>query len=180
VLVAIAGPRSDPTVLVRRRVALVPYGEEGAVYHAAEEMQLADAARLVERASADACARAEQALDALAADIGADARLGAAGIVESNSALPSSLETILRSHALIHTAEGVLYRRAIDAAARRRELAVVGVPSKQLAARAALQVGVRADALAAWVIERGRAVGRPWGRDEKDALLVACIALGSR
>jgi hypothetical protein len=39
---------------------------------------------------------------------------------------------------------------------------------------------VKAAALPQWLTERGRAVGRPWGRDEKEALLVACIALAAR
>jgi hypothetical protein len=180
VLVAILGPASDPSVAIRRRVALVPYGEDGAAYHAAEEMALADAEVLVNRASAQAVTKAADAFDALATDLGTDAPLEAVGIVESNSSLPSSLEVILRSHALIHSAEGALFRRALETAASGRKLTVLGVPSKQLHARTALRLGLRADALSSWLAERGRAVGRPWGRDEKEALLVACLALSAR
>jgi hypothetical protein len=123
---------------------------------------------------------ADDAFDALGRDLETNARLEAAGIVEANSVLPSSLEAILRSHASIHTAEGVLFRKAIDTAARGKKLTVVGVPSKQLHARAAAQIGVKAEALPDWLTELGRAVGRPWGRDEKEALLVACVALSAR
>ncbi len=180
VLVAIVGRASDPTVVLRRRVALVPYGDEGAVYHAAREMALPDAAAAIERASKEAIAKALQVIDALAGDMAEETRLEAVGIVEANSVLPSSLEAILRSHALIHTAEGALFRRAIETAARDRKLAVIGVRSKELHARAAATLGMQEQVLPSWLAERGRDVGRPWGRDEKEALLVACVAFGAR
>jgi hypothetical protein len=180
VLVVVAGPAKSPTVVARRRVELAENEEARFVYHRAEEMALADAAKLVDRRSAEALAKAIDAFESLAVDAGKASALAAVGIIETSSVLPSSLEAILRSHASIHTAEGVLYRRALAEAARKKQLAVVGVPSKQLHARAAAAIGVKAEALPAWLAELGRAVGRPWGRDEKDAVLVACVARAAR
>jgi hypothetical protein len=161
-------------------VELVADRDEAAVYHAAAELPLAEAAKLVERASAGAIARARGAFDAFDADFGTQSRLSAAGIVEANGAPLPSLAAILRSHALIHSAEAVLFRSAIAAAGRERNIIVVGARSKELQTRAATAIGVEVEDVAAWVVERGRAVGRPWGRDEKDALLVACVALTAR
>jgi len=179
-LVVVSGPVKAPSIVARRRVELAEDDEARFVYHRAAEMALADAVTLVDRRAREALAKATLALDAIVADLGQRLPLTAVGIVESTSALPSSLEAILRSHASIHTAEGVLYRRALGDAARAKKLAVVGVSSKLLQAKAAAAIGVGADALPDWLAERGRAAGRPWGRDQKDALLVACVALAAR
>jgi hypothetical protein len=179
VLVVIAGPPAEPSIVARHRIELAD--EKGRfVYHRAGEMALADAANFIDRATNEALSKAAAAFDALAAGAGKPSPLAAVGIIESNTVLPSSLEAILRSHASIHTAEGALYRRALHAAARRHELAAIGVPSKELHARAAAAIGVKAEALPAWLAELGRAAGRPWGRDEKDAVLVACVARAAR
>jgi hypothetical protein len=178
VVVAVSGPAKAPSIVARHRVELAENQEARFVYHRARELPLAEAETLVDRRSREALVKASAAFDAIAADLGTS--LASVGIIASNSALPSSLRAILESHASIHTAEGVLFRRAIEEAARRRKLAVLGVPSKQLHARAAAAIGVDADDLPEWLAERGRAAGRPWGRDQKDALLVACVALAAR
>ena len=180
VLVVVAGPAKAPSIVARRRVELAEDEQARFVYHRAEEMALAEAAKLVDRRSREALAKATTAFEAVANDVGKEAPLAALGIIESNRVLPSSLEAILRSHASIHTAEGALYRGALEEAARKKKLAVVRVSSKQLPTRAAAAIGVKAEALPAWLAELGRAAGRPWGRDEKDALLVACVALAAR
>jgi hypothetical protein len=180
VLVAVSGPVKAPSIVARHRVELAENDEARFVYHRAAEMARTDAATLVDRRSREALAKASSALDAIVADLGKKAPLRAIGIIESNRPVPSSLEAILASHASIHTAEGALYRNALGEASHERKLAVVGVSSKSLQAKASAAIGIDADALPDWLAELGRAAGRPWGRDHKDALLVACVALAAR
>jgi hypothetical protein len=149
-------------LLDRRRIELVPGGFEVAgVYHAAAELPLAKAKRLV----ADVRATAERnAGDSVRAILSAlrerRANVGACGIVGAAKELPD-LAAILRSHALIHTAEGELYRAALARGAQAQGLELVFVPARNL------------DADVAWVRAMGRAVGPPWGKDQKLAAVAA-------
>jgi hypothetical protein len=88
-------------------------------------------------------------------------------LLGSGRPLPE-LAAILASHALIHTAEGELFRDALVWAARECGLPVTGVREKGLNA-AALK---RLDAL-------GKALGPPWTQDQKYATLAALMASGS-
>src|SRR5690242_9816854 len=67
--VAIVGRAESPSIVVRRRVELCARREDKGVYHRAEEAPLVEATRLVERASSDARARADGALDDLAQSV---------------------------------------------------------------------------------------------------------------
>jgi hypothetical protein len=104
-------------------------------------------------------------------------RAEAVGVVVGKSVLPSSLDAILRSHLLIHSAEGDLFRRVILEAAQDLKLRSLAVSSKDLGAAASGALGVTAQRLPQWLTDFGKTVGRPWARDEKDAFLVACLAL---
>jgi hypothetical protein len=59
-------------------------------------------------------------------------------------------------------------------------LDVVGVREKELTDRGSSVLGLDPDELRARVVELGRAVGAPWAKDQKDAALVAWIALAAR
>jgi hypothetical protein len=97
-------------------------------------------------------------------------------LLASGRALPS-LEKILASHALIHTADGELFREALDRASAQCELQVIRLRERELLARAAEALRVRADVLLRRVTELGRPLGSPWSRDEKFAALAAWLAL---
>ena len=113
------GPRRSSA---RRRVELAEDEQARFVYHRAEEMALAEAAKLVDRRLREALAKATTAFEAVANDAGKESPLAAVGIIEEIVS-PSSLEAILRLHASIHTAEGALYRGALEEAARKKKLA---------------------------------------------------------
>jgi len=80
-------------------------------------------------------------------------------------AIPDSVEDVLRSHAWMHAAEGVLYREAVLAAARQCGWTAYAVDVSMLPA---------ADQILATL---GRAAGRPWRRAEKDAARAALTLL---
>lgn len=163
---AVAVGSRGPRLLDRRRIEMVEKGSAG-VYHAVEGLPLDEAARQVDAIRARAGRRAEEAL---AAWIESLQKLGGApqgcAIVGPRRPKPADLEAILRSHALVHAAEGELYRAALAAAAQARGLAVTRVPAQEL------------DLSAALVRELGREAGAPWGRDQKLAALAALRLAG--
>ena len=88
-----------------------------------------------------------------------------------------ALAEILASHALIHAAEGEMFRDAVREASRRCGLALTGVRERELADSAARTLRQPAGDLTARVAGWGRALGPPWRQDEKLAALVAWLAL---
>jgi hypothetical protein len=178
--VALAGSPRSPEVVDRRRITLVEPGSPGGVqpYHAARTMDLAKAEEFI---STVIVAIDHSAL--LAARVFAEAISGgghsvtSCGIVlASGRALPS-LESTLRSHAMVHTAEGELYRSAIAKAAESLNWRCVRVPERDLYKFAAKQLHIPEPKLKTRITEMGRSQGSPWSADEKCATLVAWLAL---
>jgi hypothetical protein len=87
------------------------------------------------------------------------------------------LREILASHALIHAAEGALFRDVLRQASGRLGLRLVEVAERELEDRAARSLGRPATAIRARLAEWGKALGPPWTQDEKRAALVAWVAL---
>ena len=91
-----------------------------------------------------------------------------------------SVEEILAVHFRMHKAEGVLFREALAGAAEACRLTLVAIPEKLLAKHAERVLGTPASGLAKKLATLGKAVGPPWGRDQKDAALAALVALQGR
>jgi len=174
-LVAIAGPVTSPTIVTRERVVLVEGGfERAGVYHASLEVELPAARALVERIATEARQSARRALASL---IEAQREVVACGVVAAKGRPPPpDLEAILRSHALVHAAEGELYRDALVRAAGSLDLTVVAAPIAELEAAVAGALP-RTTSVAQVIAELGRAAGRPWAQDHKEAALAALAAL---
>ncbi len=174
--VVVGGAPSPPKVLDRFRVTLAEPAA-AAVYHAARELELSAAEKLV--AAARQTAR-DQALAAVRAAIAraraAQFHLTTSGMVLGNARLPSSLAAVLRSHPLVHAAEGELYRRALLEASEACHLRVTGVAGRELEQEGA-RLGLSAAELRRSLSDAGRAVGRPWTQDQKQAMLLAWLAL---
>src|SRR5689334_13281432 len=108
--VLLAGPVDEPQVLARARVAMAPeegFDETRFVYHRSRELPLLEAARAVRATTKIAHQHARVAVARLIAAAGAHRIVGSA-IGLASRALPA-LEEILRSHALVHAAEGELF-----------------------------------------------------------------------
>ena len=98
-----------------------------------------------------------------------------------NSGRPlSALEKILASHALIHTADGELFREALLHASARCGLRDFRIKEKELVVRAAQVLRFKGDSLMRRVAQLGRDFGAPWSQDEKFATLAAWLTLSSR
>jgi hypothetical protein len=160
--VVIAEFRGELSVVAKERIVMIEGFDQAAVYHRAHEGNLAaDQARpIIEAAFAEALARAEREIARLITD---PAR---AGILTGSARPLPPLEAIIRSHPLVHAAEGEMYREVLSRACKSLGLRAVRVPAKELPKMPA--------ALAA----AGVASGRPWAAEQRDCALAAWVALG--
>jgi uncharacterized protein YifE (UPF0438 family) len=87
------------------------------------------------------------------------------------------LEKILASHALIHTADGELFREALLHASARCGLRDFTIKERELLERAGQALRLKSTVLMDRVTELGRSFGAPWSQDEKFATIAAWLAL---
>ena len=162
-LAVVGGTLCAPLILERRRVTLVPSKDDEFTqpYHVAAKVG-GRARELIERAENEAQRLATAGLRGLARDVEPYA-LVACAILASKARIPSDLESILQSHALIHAAEGNLFRDALARAARTCGLDVATFVEKDIEER---------------LSDVNAVPGPPWSRDEKLASLAGLLALG--
>jgi hypothetical protein len=181
-VVAVAHRPGKIEVLLRRRLELLP--ADGSiprfVYHSAAEMEAADSAALVKRATAEARKTARAAVKEIVEMLrGMDVSLQAAGISTGSTKVPAELARILASHPLIHSAEGVLFQQAVAGACEHCELAILTVREREALTRAAEACGSTADRFRESLDGLRKTVGPPWGVDQKTATAAALLALHS-
>jgi len=178
--VALAGPADAPTVITRRRIEMVDRGRPGPAqpYHASVGLDIREAQRIVGDCAARAAALATTGLRAMVEDLRALGHevTGCGLLLASGRPLPA-LESILASHALIHTAEGELFREALRAACRACGLRVAGVKERDLFTLAAVDLGITTQRIEEHVTAMGKAMGPPWRQDEKFAAVAAWMAM---
>ena len=179
-LVAVTGPLKSFTVIDRKHITLADPAIKGSVqpYHAAERMPFADAERLIQRCIDSsrnlAYLELRKALDDLHRK---KYRVTACALLLASGRPLPDLAATFASHALIHTAEGELFRDAVAHAAVRCELPVLKLKERELLDHAATRFHIAAADLQRRLTEIGRALGAPWRQDEKYAALVAALAL---
>jgi len=168
-VVAAGGTVDAPHVLERRRIVIADPDMPGSrqPYHAATELPLTLATDLVRKAIESSRALALEAIDATWRTLRSRGHevAGCAVLTGSGKPLPE-LEKILASHALIHTAEGALFREALLWAARECGLRAACVSEKGLDSEALRRLGTL-----------GKAIGPPWTQDQKYAALAALVTL---
>jgi hypothetical protein len=177
VVAAVCGPLTAPTLLHRGRIDIAPGDESGDVFHVAAELPAGKAQGHIDKCLKASRSAARSALTAALRTIGNKTKFVAAGVVANNARLPESLEAILASHKMVHSAEGDFYRRAILEASKGLDLNTTSVRSKELSEATSMALSIDPGALPDRLTAIGRAVGRPWSRDEKDAYCIACVAL---
>jgi hypothetical protein len=177
VMAAVSGPLTSPTLLHRGRIDIAPGTESGHVFHVAAELPAGSAQGHIEKCLKFSKGAARSALSATLRSLAGRAKVVAACVVTNNARLPESLDSILASHMLIHSAEGDLFRRAILEASKALDLKTVVLRAKDLSDAATEALSLKPGSLPDHLIATGRAVGRPWSRDEKDAYCAACVAL---
>jgi hypothetical protein len=182
--VVLAGPVATPLMIDRRRLILAgPDDHVGKQpFHAAEGLPLPQATRLLDRCVADSRKRARQELARVAADLEtAGFRIVSGGLCGKEARPLGPLATILASHALIHAAEGEMFRDVLRAAMSDRKVGCADVPEREAETRCAGAVGLPAAGVRDHLAALGRAAGPPWTKDQKLAALIAwtCLARAS-
>jgi hypothetical protein len=177
-VVCVGGPA--PIVIERSRMLLTSAPLPREPYHDAKRRGSEDAEKIVAGAAEDARALAADAITALAASATSRGyRLVASGVVLGGGRPGVTLAQALSTHAAMHGAEGWLFREALIGASEKCGLRSVGVPQRELPARAAAALGTSESSISALVQQLGRDNGPPWGRDQKLATMAALVALRS-
>jgi hypothetical protein len=177
-VVVLAGSASAPEVVLKRRVQMAADFGEAAAYHASQELSVAKAEALIGSAEAKFERSAHAAIGELIEELRLSDREAFASAIVGGQGKPlPSLESILRSHALVHAAEGELFRRVIAQACAAHRLQTLFVPAKELSSRAAKALGLSATQLALRLAQLGKTSGRPWAQDQKESALAAWTCL---
>jgi hypothetical protein len=152
VMVAVCGPATNPTVVLRKRLELID-----------AEMQIDAAAAFLERCAGASNWLARAAFAEALADLaGRGYAPAGCGLLLSAGRPTKDLAAILASHPAIHTAEGEFYRNVLRLAAESYSLKVSGFSERDLSQD---QDRLRRAS------ELGKTVGPPWRQDEKLATL---------
>lgn len=107
-------------------------------------------------------------------------RLTRCGLVLTSGRPLPDLPDILASHALIHTADGELFREALLHASARCGLLSKTAKERELLNEASRVLRLTPSALTRRIADLGRPLGAPWSQDEKLASLIAWLALASK
>jgi hypothetical protein len=175
IVVAVGGPIDAPEILGKVRVDVAFSFDEGAVFHVGQGLPVEKARVFVRDAESRFIERARAELAAFTARLGAKV-VGAGMVAAAAKPLPP-LEAILRSHPLVHAAEGELYRRIFSEAGAAFGFRPTRVSPDALTKIAATASGLTPTKLATRLAAMGKASGKPWAADQKQAALAAWIAL---
>lgn len=169
-----------PVVLCRKRMQLVETFSYTfrQPYHTAAKMPPEDAREFIAGVRSQAEKMSCVSLREVQAEMQqAGLRLAAGALLMASGRTLPPLEAILGSHALIHTADGELFREALAEACIRCDVELSRIKDKDLVVEAARSLGVTEAALLKKVTELGRGFGSPWSQDEKFATLAAWLVL---
>jgi hypothetical protein len=178
--VAVCWPAAAPVVVDRRKIQLVKTFSYTfrQPYHTAEKMPRPDGAKFIREVQSGARRLGLSSLRSLQTDLAeGDFKLVCSALLLASGRPLPALEQILASHALIHTADGELFRDSLRAACARCHLPLQGIREKELFATASKGLGMQEGVLKRRVTELGKALGPPWSQDEKFAALAAWLTL---
>jgi hypothetical protein len=178
--VAVCVEKGAPVVLAKKRVHLVDTFtyEFRQPYHTAKKMLLGQAREFIARMQAEARRLAYGAIRELGSRVQEQGvKLTRCGLLLASGRPLPPLERILVSHALIHTADGELFREALLHASARCGLREFTIKDKELVVRTGQVLRAKPKELMRRVTELGRDFGAPWSQDEKFATLAAWLAL---
>jgi hypothetical protein len=182
-LVAVSVSKGAPSVLARQRIHLVETFTYRfrQPYHTAKNMPLDEGREFISHVQTQARSFAYHAICDLHKSLHAQGyQLTRSGLVLASGRPLPNLPDILASHALIHTADGELFREALLHASARCGLLSKTAKERELRDEAPGMLRLRPDDLTRRMVELGRSLGAPWSQDEKLATLVAWLALASK
>jgi len=179
-IIAISSPLDAPHVLDRRRIELCDSHDPRAKqpYHAAERLEFNKAEELVNGCIASSQKAALRAVQSIIKDLDKQGHYLAAAAVLCASGRPlPDLKGILASHALIHAAEGEMFRDVLIRASGECGLSLMKIKERELMAKASGSTGLSEARLQHYLQSIGKQLGPPWRQDEKATTLAAWVAL---
>jgi len=179
-VVALTGQPGEIQMLFRARVELLPPDESVPrfVYHEAAELSLPRATELVKRAREASQKAARLAFQDVMCELDSHgAKVTVCGVLSGSTPVPDDLARILRSHPLIHAAEGALFQQAIVSACESCGLAVTAAREREIWSRLATAWGLAEPDLRKEIDALRTSVGPPWSADHKTAAALALLAL---
>jgi hypothetical protein len=192
VAVAIGGQLASPRVVERRMLALTDEDQvPGQVYHAAVGLEPAAAEALVRRAEEIVAKITAQEVAQFITDLRsaghlpvvagvATSAVGSEGTGGAGRGPPPDVVSVLAAHPRMHAAEGELYGEALVDALDDAGVPVTRVHPRELAAFAGRRLRRAVSDLQRSVTALGVPLGPPWRKDEKEATLLAWVALADR
>jgi hypothetical protein len=141
-------------------------------------MPMDKAREFVSKVESAATRLAEDAIRTVQVDLGKQGyEITCFGLpLASARALPR-LEKILLSHALVHTADGELFRQALIRASEQCHIAGLTLAERELVTTACETLKINKNDLLGRLAKLGKPIGPPWSRDEKFATMAAWLAL---
>lgn len=167
-------------VLDRRRITIVSEDVQGGrmPFHHAEALGLSRAEKYLAGYTSECDRLAQQEIRAAVHDLKVlGYQVTFAGLVLASGRTLPDLAHILASHALIHTAEGELFRESVRRGCESLGISVTGYRQRELAEHAKSSFGNASAKIIRQLANAGKALGPPWTADHKAAALVAYIAL---
>jgi hypothetical protein len=181
-LVAVSLEKGMPVVLARQRVHLVETFtyEFRQPFHTAEKMLQGQGRDFISRMQVEARSLAYRAIRDMQSDLQKQGlKLTRCGLLLASARPLPELDKILASHALIHTADGELFREAILHASNRCGLRDFRIKERELPESAGRALRLKSADLMGRINGLGRSLGSPWSQDEKFATLAAWLALAA-
>jgi len=181
-MVAVSLEDGVPVVLQRRKLLLVKTFSYTfrQPYHTAEKMPPGDASEFVRGVETESRELALSGLRAVEKELdSADYKVGGCALLLTSGRKLPEFEKILASHALIHTADGELFREAIRHCCARAKLPLTAIKERELLAAASKRLNKRPEFLNRQVAALGKSLGPPWTQDEKLATLAAWLTLAN-
>jgi len=179
-LVVVAESDGFIRVLDRSRIELADHSVPGfpQPFHAAEPLPLVQAHDLVERCIETSRRMAERALRAAADDLRRRKyEVSACGILARSDRPLPPLDRILASHAMIHAAEGEMFREALLRGAKHCGIAALMIPERSVSDLAEKTLHLPFSDIRERMTYLGRELGPPWREDQKLATLAGWVAL---
>jgi hypothetical protein len=177
VLVAVSGPPDAIEILARRRIVTADPEMPGAIqpYHYAMNLKLPESEKHLAKCAAASTRLAVAAI----ADLVKEFHIVGSAVLQASGRTLPSLEKILASHPLIHTAEGEFFRHTVSQAFEDLQITVTAIRQRDLEERAK-STFASASRIQGTIASLGKTIGPPWTKDHKTAALAAALILASR
>ena len=177
VVVVLAGSFKSPQPIIRSELVLATAGKPSLFqpYHEVMDLPWDRAVQAARKAEHALDAIASAALGVLIADLETQRlTIRGVGIV---GAPERNLAAIGSPHIRAHAAEGVLYRKVLEAGAKANNVPYLAFPERQIEDIAVSRLGLSSGILRGHLAEFGQQLGRPWRADEKASAMAAWLAL---